>query len=228
MKPKTLGWLHMGVAFTTALWAGLLVAGGTVPVTTLAEKIASLEGMGADYTVIYANAAAITLLSMALFCGLYLEVRAAAPLWALVGLMMVPLYGMGNLVAYLSQIWIVPQLLTVYHQPDTAATAELLLSLTLQDWPGSAMAALNSLSYALLGIPSVVFGVLLARRKRETRMGGAVLALSGLMSLAAFVGVVLANPTLRALTVVGGLLYLIGVLLLGIYFLRRPPMARLP
>jgi hypothetical protein len=224
MNPRTLGRLHLAVVVTTALWVVMLIAGAVTagPVTSLADKVATLEARGTAYYVIYVNAALITLFSMALFAGLYLYCREVSPLWALIGLMMLPLYALLNLTVYLAQILVVPHLVDLYLQPETHNIAQVLLGLMLQDWPGTPMAAFNGLAYALLGIPSVIFGLLLARKTPETRIGSMLLGLSGGLSLVAFVGMAVDHPMLRTLTLVSGLVYLLGILMLGIYFMRGP------
>jgi len=218
-----MGLLTLAVALTTALWAGLMVATQATaePVTTLEAKITSLGTLDFWFYLNYVNAALITLLTVATLAGFYLYCRDGDVLWATIGLAFVPIYGMGNLVAYLSQVFVVPGLLELYRAPETTTIAQTLLGLTIQDWPGSAIAALNGLSYAVLGIPSIIFAALMFYKSRGLRAGSALLALSGALSIVALTGVALENPTLSALTLVSGFAYLLALLLIGRFFLRQ-------
>ena len=220
---RTMGLLTLAVALTTALWAGLMVATQMTaePVTTLEAKITSLGTLNFWFYLNYVNAALITLLTVATLVGFYLYCRDGDVLWSTIGLAFVPIYGMGNLVAYLSQVFVVPGLLELYHAPGTTTIAQTLLGLTIQDWPGSAIAALNGLSYAVLGIPSIIFAALMFYKSRGLRAGSALLALSGALSIVALTGVALRNPTLSALTLVSGFAYLLALLLIGRFFLRQ-------
>lgn len=218
MRQHALGWLTIAVIVTTVVWVVLLIIGQTTsaPAATLIDKITALIPLNTVFYVNYANAALITLLNVALFAGLYLLCREASPLWAVVGLAFVPMYGLSNLVAYLSQIFVVPSLLILYQAPETTSVATVLLDLTLQDWPGSAVAALNLGAYALLGIPSLLYGGLLARISTQLRVGGALLALSGALSIVAFTGVALESAVLSAFSLASGFIFLLALISIAV------------
>jgi hypothetical protein len=218
------GLLTLAVVLSTALWTGLMIGTQVTaePVTTLEAKIASLETLDFWFYLNYANAALITLLTVATLAGFYLYCRDDHAFWSTIGFAFVPIYGMGNLVAYLSQVFVVPGLLELHRAPETTAIAQTLLGLTIQDWPGSAIAALNGLSYAVLGIPSIIFATLMFRKARGLRAGSALLALSGALSIVALIGVAIENPSLSALTLVSGFIYLLALLLISRFFLRQP------
>ena len=77
-----------------------------------------------------------------------------------------------NLVAYLSQLTVVPALLSAYRQARHQAAAELLLQQTIQIWPGSAVSFLLGVGYAILGIPSVILGAILSWQRGLLRIAG--------------------------------------------------------
>lgn len=70
--------------------------------------------------------------------AVYVYCRQHNLLWATVGFVFVPMYGLVNLLCYLSQVFVVPELLQWYQQPDMHAMAAPLLALTIHTWPGSA------------------------------------------------------------------------------------------
>jgi hypothetical protein len=224
MKTRSLGMLTIAVVVTTAIWALLLIMSqlSAPPANTLHEKIVSLKEAGFVYYFNYFNAAFITLFDVAMFAGLYLYCRNYDPFWASIGVTFVPIYGLGNLIAYLSQIFVIPDLIELYQDPGTAQIAQILLGFSIQDWTGSAIQALNGLSYAVLGIPSIIFAVIMYRREYSLRIGSVLLALSGGLSFLAFIGLAVSSATLANATLLSGFVFLMALVQIGLHFLRQP------
>ncbi len=224
MKTRSLGMLIIAVVVTTAIWAFLLIVSqiSAPPTNTLHEKIVSLKNAGFLFYFNYFNAAFITLFNVAVFAGLYLYCRNYDPFWAAIGVAFIPIYGLGNLIAYLSQIFVVPDLVDLYRAPETAQTAQILLGFVIQDWSGSAIQALNGLSYAVLGIPSIIFAVIMIRQNSALRPGGVMLAISGSLSLLAFIGLAVSSSVLADATLLSGFIFLIALIQIGTFFLREP------
>jgi hypothetical protein len=222
MKIKTVGMLAVLSFLLTTLWLGLLVAGivRSGPVATFEQALAAVARQGALYYLAYANAVLITLVVTALYTGLFAFCEPAASGWSLVGFVLVPVYCLLNLVVYVSQITVVPQLLALRQAPEHEATATLLLQLTLQQWPGSAVSVFNTLAYAILGLPSLIYGAMLVRGRGLLRAGGALLALNGLACIVGMVGVALQDAALSMGSLVGGALFLLAMVPLSVAFLR--------
>jgi hypothetical protein len=87
-------------------------------------------------------------------------------------------------------------------------------------WPASAIGILNGLAYAVLAIPSIIFGVLLCTGNRPMRAAGILLVLSAIASFAGFSGVITGFQVLNVGTVVGGFLFLLALFPLSLAFLR--------
>jgi hypothetical protein len=85
-----------------------------------------------------------------------------------------------------------------------AAASTLFLSQMLQQWPGSVVSIVNNLAYAVLGISSIIFGLILYRRIPSLRLTGALLTLSGLASIVGMAGIVLRSALLENGSLVGG------------------------
>ena len=132
----------------TVLWLGLLITDMATagPLETFEQVAAHASRLHGLFYATYLNAALLTVAAVALFAALHAWLKPTAPGWIAVGQAFVPIYGALNLFAYLSQV-------TLRADPRHANTAELMLRLTLQAWPASAMAFLNGLAYAILGIP---------------------------------------------------------------------------
>jgi hypothetical protein len=224
MNTRTLGVLALTVAFLTVLWAGLFVVEQATapPAHALEEKVSAIEGNMGLFIVNYTNAGLLTLVTVAMLAGFAVFCWNQNPLWSAVAFAFVPIYGLANALAYLSQVFVVPGLFDLYRNPETAAVAETLLGLTIHSWEGSAVAFVNALAYAVLGIPSILLGLLMLRSAQGLRRGSLLLALSGVMSMIAFVGVGIDSAALALLSPLGGFVYLVALLLLGEGFLRQP------
>ena len=146
----------------TVLWLGLLIADMATagPLRTFEQAAAHAGRLGWIYYVTYINAALITLTATAFFTALYSSLQPTSPPWLIIGLVFTPVYAVLNLVVYLSQIAVVPALLALRADAAAGAAADMLLRQVLQTWPASGMAFFNGLAYAILAIPSILFGAI--------------------------------------------------------------------
>jgi hypothetical protein len=197
----------------TVLWLILLISSVATagPLDTFDQVLRFTARLGPAFYLTYVNAALVTVSATAFFAALYLEHRAAAPALSLIGILFVPAYAALNLVVYLSQVTVVPHLLAERSDPASRALADFALRQTIQMWPASAIAIVNSLAYAVLALPSLAFGWQLRNGGPRRRLGGLLLGLSGLSSLVGFSGVVLRSSALGLGTLVGGVLFLLAL-----------------
>ncbi len=230
---RSLGLLTLIVAVLTGIWLLLLLVTElpAPPTATLAGRVANIEAHPTLFVLTYANAGLLTLACVAMLGGYYAHCRQDNPRWAAVALLFVPIYGLINTLVYLSQAVVIPQLLILYHDQQTAVLGETWLRLALHTWPGSAAEFFNALAYAILAIPTVIFGLILtresinareARQALGSRLGGVLLAASGLLSIVALAGVVAGDPLMALASPAGGFLFLLALLALSAHFLRRP------
>jgi len=212
-----LGTIALICLIVTAVWVLLLIylASTQGSPETGAQAVAYVANLDPLFYLTYGNAAMITLSATMLFAGLYIVLRADAPLWAAMGVAFLPVYSLLTLFSYVSQITLVPRLVAL--QPES----NVLLAQMVQAWPGSAVNVLNNLGYAVLGIPSIVFGVLLATRDVSLRLAGILLALSGVASLVGMGGIVVQNAVLSGGSIAGGLLFLAALIPLSVALLRE-------
>ena len=219
-RTKLFAIVSMIAFIVTVLWLALLIVdiAGAGPLDTFEQVSAHVSGLDALYYLTYANAALSVLATTLLFGALYLYCKAIAPELALLGLIFVPAYAALNLVVYLSQLTVVPALLTAHEQPQHQAAVELLLRQTIQMWPGSGVAFLNGLGYAVLGIPSIILGAILLWQRGLLRLAGALLALNGIACLVGLIGTLAGSELLGAGSLVGGALYLLALIPLNVAF----------
>ncbi len=160
------------------------------------------------YTLSYANAALITIFASLLFACLYTYCRPISPELALMGLVFVPVYAALNLCVYLSQITLVPALLQISASAEYRPAADLLLMQLLQAYPFSWIAFMNNLAYALLGIPSILFGLIMLASQKLPRLAGLLLALNGIACILGVMGSLSGSRLLGSGSLLGGVLFL--------------------
>jgi hypothetical protein len=226
VNPLTLSLLALLLFLLTAGWLGLFIAGTAAagPIETLEQALAVAVRQEPAFVFSYLNAALLTMVAVALFAGLYSNLRDEAPGWTQVALVFVPIYGVFALTAYLSQLTLVPSLLGWMDDPDTAGAARLLLAQAMQNLPGSFINFLNNLAYGLLGIPSIIFGMLLARKGPLLKAAGVLLILNGIACILGVAGILAGSELLSWGSVVGGVFFLLALppLALGYYRIQGP------
>jgi len=210
---RLLGKLSLVTLVLTIFWLILLiydiVRNGSV--TTLEGAVAVVEKRDGLYYLTYINAAFITLAVTALFAGFYDQSCHTAKLWSTIAVVFVPAYTILNLFVYLSQITIVPRLFSIDSGIPVKVSGASLLGQMLQQWPGSIVSILNNLAYAVLGIPSIIFGILFYRR---THLGGILLALNGVACIIGFVGIIMDSRMLSIGSIIGGVFFLLALIFL--------------
>jgi hypothetical protein len=210
---KLAGLLTLLCSLFTIAWLVILIADMATagPLETFEQVSAHATRLHGLFYATYLNAALLTVVAVALFAALHAWLKPSAPGWAVVGVVFVPIYGALNLVAYLSQVTLVPALVTLRADPRYANAAELMLRLTLQTWPESAMAFFKGLAYAMLGIPSILYGSLLWRSGGALRWGGLLLALNGAACILGVIGLLTGSALLSQGVMIGGILFLLAL-----------------
>ena len=197
----------------TILWLVFLIAdlAAAGPLETFEQVSAHVAKFGWLFYATYFNATLVTLSAVALMSALYAWLKPQSPDWAVIGLVFVPVYGALNLVAYLSQVTLVPALFGLQADPRYSDTVDLLLRLTLQAWPASAIAFFNGLAYAILGIPSILYGALLWQHRGALGWGGLLLAFNGAACILGVIGFLAGNALLSQGVMIGGVLFLLAL-----------------
>jgi hypothetical protein len=224
MKTRWLGWISLLTLISVTLWLMLLIwdMATAGPLETFPQVLAHVQQDNWIFPVTYMNAAVFTIFVTALMAGLYVYCSSTLPELSIVGMVFVPVYSTLNLIAYLSQITLVPALLESTSVPAIADTAYLLLEHTLQILPGSTVAFFNNLAYAILGIPSMLFGwTITTDQNRTLMMSGWLLILNGIACILGFIGVLINIDFLSFGTILGGAIFWLSLFPMSYIFLRR-------
>jgi hypothetical protein len=223
MKSRLIGVVSLVTLVLVVFWVVLLIwgvmRGNTVE--TLDQALDHARHRDAVFALTYINAVSVTLSATALFGALYVFFRAAEPAASVMGVIFVPVYCALNVVVYGSQVTVIPQLVELTAVPGYESEAAFFLGQMVHAWPDSTIAVLNSLAYAVLGIPSLVFGLLLYRGEAARRMAGALLALNAVACFAGPIGLTTGLSILEIGTLLGGGIFLLALFPLSIAFLRQ-------
>ena len=228
MKSKTTGILALIVTITTYIWVFgvILDVISKGPVETFDQALIYVSNPDPLYYVNYINVSLLTVFTTMMFAGIYEYFKRPLQIWATIGIVFVPIYCTLNLIAYLSQITIMPRVLALTEIIEYQSTAKLLAGLLVQNWDGSAISVINLLAYALLGIPSIIFGWAMLKLVRLWTIAGLLLGLSGLGSNIALIGTLMQNSTLASVTLISGFLYAVALIFITIVFLKSPKTVR--
>jgi hypothetical protein len=191
----------------------------------------SLEGLddaihyvtdpGLFFYLNYINVVLLTIVNAVFFGFLYLYFRNSNPMLSITGIIFIPVYATYNLFAYASQILIAQSISGYYSSPEFSEQLPLLFSQLVQAWDKSTIAFINSLAYAILGIPSVTFGICFLKGNLLSKIAGWFLIANGLFCIIGLTGLLVSSWFLPAGTMIGGLLYLLFLVILVPYFYRK-------
>lgn len=222
MKTKTSGILSILSLISTILFLifFILDMSSAGPLNTFEQVLAHTARQSVLSFWAYANVTLLTILVTMFLASLYILCKQTAPLWSAIAIVFAPVYCVLNLFAYFSQITIVPRLLELGADPQYRAFTEYLLYQLLQSWPGSAVSIFNNTAYAILGIPSIIFGVILYKMSLRLRLGGIFLALNGVACILGIIGIVMQNAVLSWGSMVGAVFFLVSLFPLSWHFLR--------
>jgi hypothetical protein len=225
MKTKITGVLAASVFILTLIWLaqmiGIAVKYGTFEHFEDALTFAR-ERHWFYYNTTYANALILTLFNMLLYGSLYGLLKGEHPELTTAGLVFVPLYGILALVSYLSQIVMVPALIPQLEDPQLQPIALALLHHWLQIWPQSTIQLFDQFSYFLLGVPGLIYGLLMWRIE-ILRITGGLFVLSSAFCLLIGIGIITGlSGFVGVPSMIGGLLSIIATGLLAVVLLRNP------
>lgn len=198
----------------TVLWLILMIVSvsKTGSIITFEQAIDSVMNTGVLFYLTYINAVFVTITATIFFVHLYYYCRSLNVEWSLIGFAFIPIYSILNLFVYFSQIAVVPRLISLMNTSEFHEAYKVFLGQFVQGWPGSIISVLNQLAYAVLGIPSIIFGLMLIKNKSISTLGGWFLAFNGVSCLIGVMGTAANNEVLAIGSVVGGTLFLFALI----------------
>jgi hypothetical protein len=161
----------------------------------------------------YINATLLTITAIILFSFLFVFLKTKYEIMAIIGFVFLPIYGILNLLCYSIQITIVPAIAA--NSINNLAAINIVSQLIQAD-SKSLIGFLNGLAYALLGIPSIIYGLLLIKELKK--YSGIILLLNGISCIIGIIGYLLGSSILSKGMMIGGILFLFSLLFMIIEF----------
>ena len=165
------------------------------------------------FTGNYINASLLTIVAIFLFTFLFNFLKPKYDNIVITGLIFVPIYGVINLLCYSIQISIVP---SIANSSLTNQNTIIIVSQLIQANSKSLIGFMNGLAYAILGIPSIIFGLFLIKDRKK--YSGIFLLLNGILCIIGIIGYLIGNNILSSGIMIGGVVFLICLIFMVIEF----------
>jgi hypothetical protein len=207
------------------IWVVTMIASSAdvKPGWTATDYIRKITDPGFVFKLCYINATLFTIIVIIYMVILFRFFYGQYPLLSLSAIIFVPIYGLMNLFVYSSQVIILPALVEKISAENLSATEINAISNWIQLLPGSIISMINALAYAILGIPSLLFGWIMIRVNKSGKIAGTLLILNTLVCWAGIIGIVLKNKILSFGVVLGGLLFTVSVFFIFSMFKKINP-----
>ncbi len=212
-------WLRISVVLClvfTIIWLVLMIVSllKTGPIDSFEKAVSLVKNPNVIFDLSYINAVFVTITTTMFFTSLYLYCKTRDPELSLMSFVFVPVYCIFNLFVYYSQVTILPRIVSQMNTSGFPEMYKIMLGQFIQVWPHSGVAIINGFAYGILGIPSIIFGNLLMKGRRLTAIGGLLLLLNGVACIVGSIGYVMNNEILTAGSVIGGVLYLLSLIVI--------------
>ena len=150
----------------TVIWVILtaISMSGIDPVWSNFDFVRWVADPDVFFTMNYVNVTFLTIVVIILFSYLFNYYKDQWRVATVAGLIFIPVYGIINLFCYSIQISIVPAMArtALENQEDVIRVSQFI-----QANSNSSVGLLNGLAYAILGIPSIIYGILLFRSSKK-------------------------------------------------------------
>ncbi len=201
--------------FFSVGWVILMIisTSSASPVKTIDDAVHSVTDTGGLFQLTYINAVLVTITATIFYCGLYSYLKSLNRDWSVIGFVFVPVYCLLNIVVYFSQITVIPRLNSLIVEAENPEMYRAILGLFVQSWSGSVISVMNQLAYAVLAVPSVIFGMLLIKNKKISVPGGWLLLLNGVCCILGAIGTAANHGMLSSGSMAGGILFIFALIL---------------
>lgn len=151
----------------------------------------------------YINASILTIAAVILFTFLYGFLKNKYESYARLGLVFIPIYGIINIICYSIQISVVPVIASSsLDSPDKIYFASQFLQANSK----SIIGFMNGMAYAILGIPSIIYGILMF--KEYKKLSGVFISLNGFSCIIGIIGYVIKDSVLEMGIMIGGIFFM--------------------
>ena len=168
------------------------------------------------FTGNYINATLLTITAIALYAFLYGFLKNKYENYAMLGLVFIPIYGALNIISYSVQISVVPLIASSsLDSPDKIYFASQFIQANSK----SIIGFMNGMAYAILGIPSIIYGFLMF--KESKKLSGVFISLNGVFCIIGIIGYTFNNSILAMGIMIGGIIFLGGLVAMAFEFRNK-------
>ena len=168
------------------------------------------------FTGNYINATLLTITAVVLFTFLYGFLKKKYESYAVLGLVFIPIYGIINIICYSIQISVVPLIaINSLDSPDKIFFASQFIQANSK----SIIGFMNGLAYAILGIPSMIYGFLML--KESKKISGVLITLNGVFCIIGIIGYIIKNNVLATGIMIGGIVFMAGLAAMAFEFRNK-------
>jgi hypothetical protein len=221
---KPLFYLSITLLLLTISWIVFMALsmGDYAPlIDNMEDALEFVKNPGILFYINYINVVILTLTNTIFFALLYLFFKKNYPILSISGIIFIPIYSAYNLFAYTSQISIVQNIQLIYSNPDYVEQIPVLLSQLVQAWNKSSIAFINNFAYAILGIPSIAFGIAFLRKSLLNKITGWLLIISGIAGIIGIIGIISNNQILSLGSTIGGIFFLLFLIFSSMTFYKK-------
>ena len=183
------------------------------------EFVQFLTSASLIYHLNYLIATLLTFFIVAFFTILFLESKADFPLLSHIGFIFVPVYAVINIIIYSSQISIVPDIARYINLQGNALLDHWVFQM-IQSTYGTIFSKINAFAYAILGIPSICFGLTLCKKSRMGKIASFFLIINAVLCILGFVGLGIGNKLLSSGVMIGGFIFIVATLFVFLHYMR--------
>jgi hypothetical protein len=208
--------------FFVSIWVVIMIIDlpGEGQISEFEDVYAYVSKLSFGYFLTYVSATFFTLSTLVLFICLFQIYKGEHPQGAFIAIFFVPVYAALNTIVYFSQVIFVPKLIELHEVTSQQEVANFALQQFIQLNPDSFMAFINGMAYAILGIPSVIFGLIMINKRRMMKIAGILILLSGILSFIGIIGNAINNAILNKGVVISGFVFWLALIPLCISFYK--------
>lgn len=185
------------------------------------DALEYIKNQDALFRLSYINAILITIINTMFFVLLYMYLNPDNPILSKLGIIFIPVYASYALFAYTSQISIAAQIQTIIEYNQQSELIDILLSQLTQAWNKSGVAFINNYAYAILGIPSILFGIALLGKNMIGKIIGWCSIINGVFCIIGIIGIIINNRILSLGSTIGGVAFIFFLIFSIVYFRQR-------
>ncbi|MFC1725273.1 DUF4386 family protein [candidate division KSB1 bacterium] len=229
MDAKFIGKISLATIIFLLVWIlfGILFPGSDGQIETVEDLVNQRTADQLNQKFNFLFSFILNFLLVALYVSLYLYFKNRAPEWCAIGFVFIPAFAVFAVAVFSLSAFLVPYLLELYKNPEYQSLISGILKTMLHGEVNPAREFL-SIPFIFLSIPTMIFGILLLKERIILKFAGILIIVSGIEYLSNLIAIFERNVILNTIGMIGGLSFMVSLILLSIGFLRGTPEKKTP